>query len=71
MRGTMPKKDKPEKSEAGQAFSVGDHIKVKLHDARTVDATIRAVVLNGKETKLQVDYGHGETALIALWQILK
>ena len=71
MPGTMAKKDKPEKGQTGQSFSVGDHIKVKLHDARIVDATIRAVVLNGRETKLQVDYGHEETALIALWQVLK
>jgi hypothetical protein len=42
---------KTKESEDGN-YKVGDQIKAKLHDGRKVDATIRAVVLNGKETKL-------------------
>jgi hypothetical protein len=43
-------------------YKVGDTIKVKLHDGRKVDATVRAVVQQDGETKLNIDYGHEETA---------
>jgi hypothetical protein len=36
-----------------------------------VDATIRAVFQQDDETKLNIDYGHEETATIELWQVLE
>lgn len=44
--------------EDGREYKVGDQIKVKLHDGRKVDATIRAVFQQDGETKLNIDYGH-------------
>ena len=55
--------------EDGKQYKVGDQIKVKLHDGRNVDATIRAVVHQDEDMKLIIDYGHEETATIALWQV--
>lgn len=46
---------------------VGDKLKVKLHDGRIVDAVVRAIVDNDK---LQVDYGHEETALVKANQVV-
>jgi sRNA-binding protein len=56
----------PEKGVA--KFSVGDKLKVKLHDGRIVDATVRAVV--DDEEKLQVDFGYQETALVKVSQVV-
>jgi len=47
--------NKPDRS-----YDVGDQLKVKLHDGRTVDATVWAVVDDGD--KLQVDFGHEDGA---------
>jgi transcriptional regulator len=47
--------------EDGREYKVGDQIKVKLHDGRKVDATIRKVFQQDDETKLNIDYGHEET----------
>ena len=55
--------NKPDRS-----YDVGDQLKVKLHDGRTVDATVWAVVDDGD--KLQVDFGHEETALAQASQIV-
>jgi hypothetical protein len=63
-------KKKPEEGNEGKSFAVGDTVKVKLNDGRVVDATVRAVVNNDGEQKLQVDYGHEETALIEFWQVV-
>jgi hypothetical protein len=60
-------KKEPNKSD----YAVSDKLKVKLHDGRIVDATIRAVFHQDDETKLNIDYGHEETASIELWQIIK
>jgi hypothetical protein len=57
--------------EDGKQFQGGDTIKVKLHDGRIVDAKIRAVFQKDDETKLNIDYGHEETATIELWQVVK
>jgi hypothetical protein len=59
---------KKKESENGN-YKVGDQIKVKLHDSRRVDATVRAVYQQDDETKLNIDYGHEETATIELWQV--
>jgi hypothetical protein len=61
----MAKKKEPEDAK----HEVGDHIKAKLHDGRVVDATVRAVSQQDGDVKLIIDYGHEETATIALWQI--
>jgi hypothetical protein len=55
----------------GREYKVGDQIIVKLLDDRKVDATIRAVFQQDDETKLNIDYGHEETATIELWQVLE
>jgi len=41
-----------------------------LH-GRVIDATVRAVVEYTHGIKLQVDFGHEETALVELRQVLK
>ena len=55
----------------GREFKAGDTVKVKLNDGRIVDATVRAVVNNDEDQKLQVDYGFEETALLGLWQVVR
>jgi hypothetical protein len=57
--------------EDGREYKVGDKITAKLHDGRKVDATIRAVFQEDGETKLNIDFGHEETATVALWQVEK
>jgi len=57
------------KKEPEQTYKVGDKLQVKLHDGRIVDPTVRAIVDDGE--KLQVDFGHEETALAKLSQVLK
>jgi hypothetical protein len=59
------------KTPEGGGHKVGDKITVKLHDGRKVDATIRAVFQQDGETKLNIDYGHEETATVALWQVVE
>jgi ABC-type transporter MlaC component len=57
--------------DGNKPYAVGDEVRVELNDGRVTDATVRAVVNNDGEQKLQVDYGHEETALIGLWQIVR
>jgi hypothetical protein len=57
--------------EDGKQYKLGDKIIAKLHDRRKVDATIRAVFQQDGETKLNIDYGHEETATIELWQVVE
>lgn len=59
----MAKKNKPNRE-----FTVGDRLQAKLHDGRVVDATVRAIVDDGE--KLQIDFGHEETALIKTSQVV-
>ena len=56
---------KKKESENGN-YKVGDQINAQPHDGRGVDATIRAVFQRDGETKLNIDYGHEETATILL-----
>lgn len=65
---TMPNKTK--KEEPGREFHIGDAVKAKLHDGRIVDARIRALIEEGEKVQLQVDFGHEETALVKLSQIV-
>ncbi|MGB7727020.1 MAG: hypothetical protein WBL50_03235 [Candidatus Acidiferrum sp.] len=53
----------------GNDFKVGDHVMLTLHTGRIVDGVVKAVVDHTDGTKLQVDYGHDETALVELWRV--
>ena len=59
----VAKTDKPDRD-----FSVGDKLRIRLHDGRIVDATVRAIVDEGE--KLQIDFGHEETALVKTSQVV-
>ena len=52
-------------------YKVGDHILVKLPVGQIVEVTIRAVIPNAEGTKLQVDWGYDQTALIEEWQVVR
>jgi hypothetical protein len=56
--------------EGGRKYKVDDKITAKLRYGRKVDATVRAVFQQDGETKLNIDYGHEETATIGLSQVL-
>jgi hypothetical protein len=56
----MPKQK--QHNEPRKQFTVGDQVKVKLHTGDVVDATVRVVLDEGSDIKLEVDYGHDETA---------
>jgi hypothetical protein len=49
---------------------VGDHVQVKLSGGRIVEATVKALVDTTEGTRLQVDFGHDETALVFEWQVV-
>jgi transcription antitermination factor NusG len=59
------------KKKPDHQFNVGDTVKVNLHTGRTVDATIKAVIENTDGVRLQVDFGHDETALIRASQVVE
>jgi len=61
----MPTKQRPNPP---HEHHVGDKLQVKLHDGRVVDATVRAIVDGGE--KLHVDFGHEETALVKVSQVV-
>jgi hypothetical protein len=44
---------------------------VKLFDGRIVEATVKAVIETTEGLKLQVDFGHDETALIHEKQVMQ
>ena len=52
-------------------FKPGQFIRVKLSGGRIVEARVNHLVQDRDATKLQVDFGHDETALIELWQVLE
>ena len=60
----MPKDPKRE-------FTVGDKIRVNLHHGKIEDAVVRAVIEHTDGLKLQVDFGHEQTALIEEWQVVE
>ena len=51
-------------------FSVGQHIEIKLAGGRIEPAIVKAVIQHTDGTKLQVDFGHEQTALIDVWQVV-
>jgi hypothetical protein len=59
------------KKKPDRHFAVGDKIKVNMHAARIVDATIKAITDSREGVKYQVDFGLDQTALIHEWQIIK
>ena len=59
------------KNKNKREFKVGDRVKVSLPVGRIVDATIRAVVEHIDGLKLQVDFGHEQTALIDVRQVVQ
>jgi len=52
-------------------YKVGDRVLVKLSGGRIVEATIKALVVTTEGTRLQVDFGFDETALVYDWQIVE
>ena len=52
-------------------YKVGDHVLVKLSGGRIVEATIRAITESTDGTRLKVDFGFDETALVYDWQIVE
>jgi hypothetical protein len=64
----MPSKKKPQ-SPTSVSYTVGDSIKVNLHNGKVVEAKIRAIIDDCE--KLQVDFGKDETALVQKWQIVE
>ena len=61
----MPVNKRPDDGQ----FKVGDRVTVSLSSGRVVDATVKTVVNHADGVRLQVDYGHDETALVYLWQV--
>ena len=49
---------------------VGDHVLVKLSNGRIEESVVRAAVETTEGLKLQVDFGHDETALVHESQII-
>jgi hypothetical protein len=65
------------RSESGMAkktpeeYKPGQSIRVKLSGGRIEEARINHVIQHPDGMKLQVDFGHDETALVELWQIIE
>jgi hypothetical protein len=51
-------------------FKSGQHILIKPSGRRIEEATIKAIVEHTDGVRLQVDFGHDETALVELWQVV-
>ena len=58
----MPSK-RPERE-----FRGGEKVRVNLHAGKIVDATIRVIIPQTDELRLQVDFGFEQSALIHVWQ---
>ena len=50
-------------------YKVGDRVILSLSNGRIEETTVKAVIQDGAEARLQVDCGLDETALVYLWQI--
>ncbi len=44
---------------------------MKLAGGRIEEATVKAVIQHTDGIRFQVDFGHDQTALIELWQVVK
>jgi len=51
-------------------YKVGDRIQISLNN-QIFDATIKAIIETTSGLRLQVDFGHEQTALIHEWQVVK
>jgi hypothetical protein len=60
----VSKKPEPE-------FHVGQRIRINAHSGRIEVATVKAIVEHADGVRLQVDFGHEQTALIHLWQVIE
>jgi hypothetical protein len=52
-------------------FHVGQRIRINVHSGRIEEATVKAIVEHTDGLRLQVDFGHEQTALIHLWQVVE
>ena len=52
-------------------YKPGQHVIVKFSNGRIEEVRINYVIQHSDGMKLQVDFGHDETALIELWQVLE
>ena len=55
---------------AERQFKVGQRIQIKLSGGRIEPAVVKAVIEHTDGSQLQVDFGHEQTALIGLWQVV-
>jgi hypothetical protein len=55
----------------GKQFKPGQRIRIKLSGGRIEEATIKSVIERTDGIRLQVDFGHDETASIELWQVVQ
>jgi hypothetical protein len=58
-------------SKPERKFQVGQRIRINVHSGRIEDATVKAIVERTDGVRLQVDFGHEQTALIHLWQVIE
>jgi hypothetical protein len=56
---------------ASKEFKPGQHIRIKLSGGRIEEAAIKAIIERADGIRLQVDFGHDETALIESWQVVE
>jgi NAD(P)H-flavin reductase len=56
---------------APKEYRPGQYVRVKLSGGRIEEAKIAAVIPRDDGVRLQVDFGHDETALVELWQIVE
>jgi hypothetical protein len=52
-------------------FKVGQRIQKSLSGGQIEPAVVKAVVRHTDGTRLQVDFGHEQTALIHSWQLVE
>jgi hypothetical protein len=52
-------------------YRLGNSVTVRLNDGRIVEGKIKAIIRAKDGIRLQVDYGHEETALIHETQVRK
>jgi hypothetical protein len=56
---------------APREYRTGQYVRIKLSGGRIEEAKIASVIPHDDGVRLQVDFGHDETALIELWQIVE
>ena len=52
-------------------FKPGQQVIVKMSNGRIEEAQVNHVIQHPDGIKLPVDFGHDETALIELWQVVE